>query len=59
MPPLTHQLPRKQGLRHHEGYYLKSEINKSIDYLLDKYTIRYINYVDIKVALEWFNEMNN
>lgn len=41
------------------GYYLKSEINKSKDYLLDKYIIRYINHIDIRVALEWFNEMNN
>ena len=41
------------------GYYLKSELNKSKDFLLDKYTIRYINHIDIKVALEWFNEMNN
>lgn len=40
------------------GYYLKSEINKS-NFLLDKYTIRYINYIDTKVALEWFNEKNN
>ena len=36
---------------------LRTKGKKSKDFLLDKYTLRYIKYINIGVALSWFDEM--
>ena len=36
---------------------LRAKDKKSKDFLLDKYTLRYIKYIDIEAALCWFEEM--
>jgi hypothetical protein len=35
-----------------------AENKKSKDMLLDKFTLRYYKYIDLKAALDWFKEMN-
>ncbi len=36
-----------------------AESKKSKDLLLDKFTLRYYKYIDLKAALDWFKEMDN
>ena len=36
---------------------LRAKDKKSKDFLLDKFTLRYIKYIDVKAALSWFDEM--
>jgi hypothetical protein len=36
---------------------LTAKEKKSKDFLLDKFTLRFIRYVDVEAALGWFDEM--
>lgn len=47
----------EQVLKASEDILLRADTRQSKDLLLDKFTLRFIKYIDVKKALEWFDEM--